>query len=120
MDHAISQGSSSAYSDNHITSSPHYPQSSGLAEKYVQIVRSLFYTAKEEGKELLKCLMIYCNAPLQAAYSYQCKSYKAEAQDLVHLCQMLLENSSVYILKNSETLINIKICLCMIYILVKM
>ena len=48
-----------AYHVNHITSSPNYPQSNGLAEKYVQIVKSLFYKAKEEGKDLFRCLMIY-------------------------------------------------------------
>ena len=52
------------YSVNHITSSPHYPQSNGLAEKYVQIVKTLFYKAKEEGTDLYKSLMIYINTPL--------------------------------------------------------
>ena len=53
-----------SYNVNHITSSPHYPQSNGLAEKYLQIVKSLFYKAKEEVKDFYKCLMIYCNTPL--------------------------------------------------------
>ena len=52
------------YSVNHITSSAHYPQSNGLAEKYVQIVKNLFHKAKEEGKYLYQCLMIYHNTPL--------------------------------------------------------
>ena len=52
------------YSVNHITSSPHYPQSNGLAEKYVQIVKNLFHKAKEEGKDLYQCLKIYHNTPL--------------------------------------------------------
>ena len=52
------------YSVNHITSSLHYPQSNGLAEKYVQIVKNLFYKAKEEGTNLYKSLMIYRNTPL--------------------------------------------------------
>ena len=56
----------SEYNVNHITSSPHYPQSNGLAEKYVQIVKNLFYKAKEEGKDLYKCLMVYCNIPLSS------------------------------------------------------
>ena len=55
------------YSVNHITSSPHYPQSNGLAEKYFQIVKNLFYKAKEEGKDLFKCLMVYHNNPLSSS-----------------------------------------------------
>ena len=52
------------YNVNHITSSLYYPQSNGLAEKYVQIVKNLFYKAKEEGKDLFKCSMVYCNTLL--------------------------------------------------------
>ena len=55
-----------AYHVNHITSSPHYPQCNGLAQKYIQIVKSLFHKGKEEGKDLFKYLMIYCNTPLSS------------------------------------------------------
>ena len=54
------------YQANHITSLPHYPQSKGLAEKYVQIMKNLFYKAKEEGQDLHKCLMIDRNTPLSS------------------------------------------------------
>ena len=57
------------YNVYHITSSPHYPQSYGLAEKYLQIVKNLFYKAKEEGKDLYKCLMVYHNTPLSNSLS---------------------------------------------------
>ena len=52
------------YRVNHITSSPHYPQSHGLVERFVQTVKSLFYKAREEGADLYKALMIYQNTPL--------------------------------------------------------
>ena len=52
-----------AFSVNHSISSLHYLQSNGLAEKYVQIVKNLFYKAKEEGNKFYKCLMIYYNTP---------------------------------------------------------
>ena len=49
---------------NHIISLPHYPQSNGLAEKFVQIVKNLFHKAREESTDLHKALMIYRNTPL--------------------------------------------------------
>ena len=55
---------------DHITGSPHYPQSNGLAEIFVQIVKSLIYKAKK-GKDLFKCLMIYCNTPLTSSLKSQ-------------------------------------------------
>ena len=52
------------YVVNHITNSPHYPQCNGLAEKFVQIVKNLFYKAKDEGTDIHKYLMLYHNTPL--------------------------------------------------------
>ena len=54
------------YTMNHITSSPHYPQSNGLAEQFSQIVKNLFHKAREEGEDLHKTLMIYRKTPLSS------------------------------------------------------
>ena len=63
------------YTVNDITSSSHCPQSNRVAEKYVQLVKNLFYKAKEEGKDLIKCLMVYHNTPLSnTLHSPACKS----------------------------------------------
>ena len=51
------------YAVNHITSSLHYPQSNGLAEKFIQIVKNLFHKVKDEGADIDKYLMIYHNTP---------------------------------------------------------
>ena len=52
------------YRVNHIASYPYYLQLNGLAEKYVQILKNLFYKAQEEGTDLYKSLMIYRNTTL--------------------------------------------------------
>ena len=54
------------YQVNHITCSPHYPQSNGLAENYIQIIKNFFHKAKEEEQDLYKCLMTYRNTPLSS------------------------------------------------------
>ena len=58
------------YVVNHITSSPHYPQSNGLVEKFILIVKNLFHKVTDEGADIDKYLMIYCNTPLAST----CKS----------------------------------------------
>ena len=52
---------------NHITSSYHYPQSNGLVEKFVGIIKNLFHTAKEEGQSPYTALMVYRNTPLNGS-----------------------------------------------------
>ena len=52
------------YRVNHITSTPNYLQSNGPAEKFVQTVKILFYKTREEGADLYKALIIYCNMPV--------------------------------------------------------
>ena len=56
---------------------------------------------------------------LVAACSHQCRSYRAEIQDLTYLCLTQLDSSLVYNLKSLEILIRMNICLHMTYILVK-
>ena len=56
------------YNVNHITSSPYYPQSNDLVEKFLQIVKSLFHKAKEEGADPFKALMIYRKTPLSSNF----------------------------------------------------
>ena len=76
------------YGVNHITSSACYLQSYGLAEKYVQIVKNLFHKAKEEGKYMFNCFMIYCNTPCQATYNILCKYYRVDLLDQTCQCEL--------------------------------
>ena len=39
----------------------------GFTAKYMQIAKKLFYKVKEEGRDLFKCLMVYCNTPLSTS-----------------------------------------------------
>ena len=78
------------YRVNHITSSSHYPQSNGFAEKCVQTVKNLFYKARDEGANLYKALMIYCNTPLTS--NLQC--LMQTLQNRVTRSQLPMSNSA--------------------------
>ncbi|XP_021361397.1 uncharacterized protein K02A2.6-like [Mizuhopecten yessoensis] len=53
----------------HVTSSPRYPQSNGLAEKYVQIAKRLLIKAKDDGRDPYLGMLEYRTTPLDTGYS---------------------------------------------------
>ena len=53
---------------NHLTSFPHHPQSNGLADKFVGIIKNLFHKAKEEGQSPYTALMVYRNTPINGTF----------------------------------------------------
>lgn len=53
------------YDFSHVTSSPHYPQSNGLAEKGVQIVKRLLKKSQDSGEDFWLGLLAYRSTPLE-------------------------------------------------------
>ena len=53
----------------HVTSSPHYPQSNGLAEKTVQTAKRIFTKAKEDKRDPYLSLLEYRNTPVDGLKS---------------------------------------------------
>lgn len=60
---------SDAWDFVHTTSSPHFPQSNGLAEKSVGIVKKLMRKAKDSRSDFYKALLVYRSTPLECGYS---------------------------------------------------
>ncbi|XP_061167817.1 uncharacterized protein LOC133176762 [Saccostrea echinata] len=57
------------YDFNHVTSSPKYPQSNGLAEKTVQIAKRILDKSKADWKDYNLGLLEYRTTPLNFGYS---------------------------------------------------
>lgn len=55
---------SRCYGFQHCTSSPHYPQSNGRAEKAVQTVKSLMRKADEDNKDIYLAILELRNTPI--------------------------------------------------------
>ena len=55
---------------SHSTSSPHFPQSNGLAKKKsLQTVKRMFSKAKADHKDIYLCLLELRNSPLEESFS---------------------------------------------------
>lgn len=57
------------YGFEHVTSSPHYPQSNGLAEKGVQIVKRILKKAAENAEDPYLAILNYRASPLENGLS---------------------------------------------------
>ncbi len=57
------------YGFEHVTSSPYYPQSNGLAKKAVQIVKHLLKKAAEAGEDPHLAILNYRSTPLEGGKS---------------------------------------------------
>lgn len=57
------------YDFKHVTSSPHYPQSNGKAEKGVHILKQLLKKADESGSDPYLALLSYRASPLECGLS---------------------------------------------------
>ena len=90
------------YSVNHTTSSPHYPQSNGLAEKYVQIVQNLFFKMQEEETYLYKILMIYRNTPLSSQLQSPMQILQTQTARSQPMMSNVARNSLDWVQNNSE------------------
>lgn len=58
----------------HKTSSPTYPQSNGLAERYIQTVKNIFRKADYEKKDKYLALLEYRNTPISQEFDYKSPS----------------------------------------------
>ncbi|XP_033114805.1 uncharacterized protein K02A2.6-like [Anneissia japonica] len=80
----------------HTTSSPHYPQSNGLAEGAVKIVKNLIKKAVHSNQDIMKALQIYrrstpleCGkSPAELLYNRRMKTILPMADNLLNFQQL--------------------------------
>ena len=87
---------------DHVTSSPEYPRSNGMAERHVQTVKDLLTKAKDSGKDpyLVFPAQLICGRGLRSIlpYSQQSLKIKTTADDVKYVenKQVLQDNQAKY------------------------
>ena len=83
------------YNVNHITSSPHYLQSNGLADNMFRLSRTCSTKPKRKEKTCLSVLWCITPHPCQVLYAHPCKYLQAGLQDQAYQCQMQQGNNMI-------------------------
>ena len=89
----------------HSTSTPHFPQSNGLAEKSVQTVKSLFSKAKTDHKDTYLSLLEHRNTPLEEGLSPSQLLMSRRLRSVLPSTHTQLLSQTVHISKFRQTLI---------------
>ena len=80
---------SSGWGFEHVTSSPHYPQSNGKAENAVKTVKRLFSKCAKSGQSEFRALLDWRNTPTEGMNSSPAQRF------LGHRCKTLLPTASL-------------------------
>ncbi|XP_057179703.1 uncharacterized protein K02A2.6-like [Triplophysa rosa] len=87
----------------HVTSSPHYPQSNGLAGKAVQIVKRLLKKAVEAGEDPHLAMLNYRSASLECGKSPAELLMGRKLRTKLPSSEHLLRNSDQFVPKKSSS-----------------
>ena len=79
----------------HTTSSPHYPQSNGLAENAVKIVKNLIRKTQHSGQDIHRALQVYRSSPLACGKSPAELLYNRRIRSNLPMVDSLLDNQQI-------------------------
>nr|XP_054755493.1 uncharacterized protein K02A2.6-like [Lytechinus pictus] len=80
---------------HHTTSSPHYPQSNGLAENAVKIVKNLILKSLHSGQDIHRALQVYRSSPLACGKSPAELLYNRQIRSNLPMLDTLLNNQQI-------------------------
>ncbi|XP_041485958.1 uncharacterized protein K02A2.6-like [Lytechinus variegatus] len=80
---------------HHTTSSPHYPQSNGLAENAVKIVKNLILKSQHSGQDIHRALQVYRSSPIACGKSPAELLYNRQIRSNLPMLDTLLNNQQI-------------------------